>query len=242
MKCIDPWLLNNRRQCPVCKRYVFPNNQNSDEEESNEHTATERTPLIPPNDENSATRPTTNRPYGPLNFIRSVPMITLFIFVLERRFFQSSTPGVSNRVFPSNESSDGDDEITSSTPTRQSHITTDSLVFEHSTLLAPDDSQTELLPNVIIRQPNSPEDSMTNATAYESVRDSLASSFTTPRAANFFVGSLGGATDNTNMSAHSVIEDSDVHDERMQSVLTDVDSNPGDVSDHQMTDLNQTDV
>ena len=48
MKCIDPWLLNNRRQCPVCKRYVFPNQDNSDEEESHTQAATERTPLIQP--------------------------------------------------------------------------------------------------------------------------------------------------------------------------------------------------
>lgn len=52
MKCIDPWLLNNRRQCPVCKRYVFPNADDSDEE--NQRRATERTPLLQSNDENSA--------------------------------------------------------------------------------------------------------------------------------------------------------------------------------------------
>lgn len=52
MKCIDPWLLNNRRQCPICKRYVFPNHDNSDEE-TNEHTATERTPLLQSSNENS---------------------------------------------------------------------------------------------------------------------------------------------------------------------------------------------
>lgn len=55
MKCIDPWLLNNRRQCPVCKRYVFPNQDHSDEEESSGHAATERTPLIRPSDEDSTT-------------------------------------------------------------------------------------------------------------------------------------------------------------------------------------------
>ena len=56
MKCIDPWLLNNRRQCPVCKRYVFPNHDNSDEE-SNEHTTTERTPLIQPSNDDSMPEP-----------------------------------------------------------------------------------------------------------------------------------------------------------------------------------------
>ncbi len=57
MKCIDPWLLNNRRQCPVCKRYVFPNRDNSDDDDGIHNnnnnnrlqvrtTTTEQTPLI----------------------------------------------------------------------------------------------------------------------------------------------------------------------------------------------------
>ena len=50
MKCIDPWLIENRRQCPVCKRYVFPDEDNSDDNESNvretTRTPTEQTPLI----------------------------------------------------------------------------------------------------------------------------------------------------------------------------------------------------
>ena len=65
MKCIDPWLLNNRRQCPVCKRYVFPNQDHSDEEETNDRqqtrTATEQTPLMNPNDNNSETDISRNR-------------------------------------------------------------------------------------------------------------------------------------------------------------------------------------
>jgi hypothetical protein len=65
MKCIDPWLLNNRRQCPVCKRYVFPNQDHSDEEETNDRqqtrTATEQTPLMNPNDNNSGTDISRNR-------------------------------------------------------------------------------------------------------------------------------------------------------------------------------------
>ena len=59
MKCIDPWLLNNRRQCPVCKRYVLPDPENSDEEDNNDHqsttTFTEQTPLMHSNDNNSLT-------------------------------------------------------------------------------------------------------------------------------------------------------------------------------------------
>ena len=53
MKCIDPWLVNNRRQCPICKRYVFPNHDNSDDEENNGPTITERTPLITSSSDNS---------------------------------------------------------------------------------------------------------------------------------------------------------------------------------------------
>jgi hypothetical protein len=63
MKCIDPWLLNNRRQCPVCKRYVFPNQDNSDEE-NNSHTATERTPLIRQSDDDPVTTPPRNLQIG----------------------------------------------------------------------------------------------------------------------------------------------------------------------------------
>jgi hypothetical protein len=66
MKCIDPWLLNNRRQCPVCKRYVFPNQDHSDEEESNSHTATERTPLIQSSNDDSVANPSRNRLLGKL--------------------------------------------------------------------------------------------------------------------------------------------------------------------------------
>lgn len=64
MKCIDPWLLNNRRQCPVCKRYVFPNHDNSDEEESNGPAATERTPLIQPSNDDPVTSLSRNHQTG----------------------------------------------------------------------------------------------------------------------------------------------------------------------------------
>jgi hypothetical protein len=49
-KCIDPWLLNNKRVCPVCKRKVIPGDS-SDEEETVGQTATEpseSTPLLSP--------------------------------------------------------------------------------------------------------------------------------------------------------------------------------------------------
>lgn len=64
MKCIDPWLLNNRRQCPICKRYVFPNQENSDEEDNHAHAATEQTPLIQPSPDNSVINLSRNRQIG----------------------------------------------------------------------------------------------------------------------------------------------------------------------------------
>jgi hypothetical protein len=64
MKCIDPWLLNSRRQCPVCKRYVFPNHDNSDEEDNHDQAATEQTPLIRPSDDNTVPILSRNRQLG----------------------------------------------------------------------------------------------------------------------------------------------------------------------------------
>jgi hypothetical protein len=67
MKCIDPWLVNSRRQCPVCKRYVFPNQDHSDDEENNNNnrqqprTPTEQTPLMNPNNDNSDADASGNR-------------------------------------------------------------------------------------------------------------------------------------------------------------------------------------
>jgi hypothetical protein len=64
MKCIDPWLLNSRRQCPVCKRYVFPNQENSDDENSGQQrtrASTEQTPLIHSNEDNSTNEIPRNR-------------------------------------------------------------------------------------------------------------------------------------------------------------------------------------
>jgi hypothetical protein len=63
MKCIDPWLLNSRRQCPVCKRYVFPDQDNSDDEENNAQ-ATEQTPLIQPSNDNTIAVLARNRQLG----------------------------------------------------------------------------------------------------------------------------------------------------------------------------------
>lgn len=44
-KCIDPWLTNNRRNCPICKRKVAIEGVTSDDSESEEGPS-ERTPLL----------------------------------------------------------------------------------------------------------------------------------------------------------------------------------------------------
>ena len=49
MKCVDPWLLNNKRVCPVCKRKVIPGDESSDSESDyDEDNANEATPLLHP--------------------------------------------------------------------------------------------------------------------------------------------------------------------------------------------------
>lgn len=83
MKCIDPWLLNNRRQCPVCKRYVFPNPDESEEDDQG-RTATERTPLLRSNDEYPSTVLPRNREIG--NIIRLLKIIV-----------QESSPSIPDR-------------------------------------------------------------------------------------------------------------------------------------------------
>jgi len=48
MKCIDPWLTKNKRNCPVCKRKVLPGDEtsSSEEESDDDGDATEHTPLL----------------------------------------------------------------------------------------------------------------------------------------------------------------------------------------------------
>ncbi|XP_041482656.1 E3 ubiquitin-protein ligase RNF13-like isoform X1 [Lytechinus variegatus] len=46
-KCIDPWLTNNRRTCPICKRKVIPPGMvDSDEESDSDVSPNENTPLL----------------------------------------------------------------------------------------------------------------------------------------------------------------------------------------------------
>ncbi|CAF0878208.1 unnamed protein product [Rotaria sp. Silwood1] len=236
MKCIDPWLLNNRRQCPICKRYVFPNHDNSDEEENNGPAPTEQTPLIQPSNDNTT----------PV-----LPRTRL----IERRFINLSSAGAPNSTTTINESSDSDDDNndddTSSLLrqiTNTNHITTNDLVFNRPLSSSPSYSDSKL-PRVVLRESSSEDidNNATRTTTYESLHDSLSTSFTTPRAANFFVGSPGGTTDNTNISAHSAIEnvsdiETDDNDERMHSVLTDVEINPAYVPDDEITNVPQTNL
>ncbi|CAF1146563.1 unnamed protein product [Adineta steineri] len=111
VKCIDPWLINNRRQCPVCKRYVFPNQHNSDEESNDTprvRVHTEQTPLVHSNDTNSTID------------------ISETSQSSQRHFLRPSTNGVRNISFTSNESSESTESLsTSSRPT-----TTTEIVFE----------------------------------------------------------------------------------------------------------------
>ncbi|GIY96673.1 e3 ubiquitin-protein ligase RNF167 [Caerostris extrusa] len=46
-KCIDPWLMNNRRNCPLCKRKItFGDSDDSDSEDSELTSPAENTPLL----------------------------------------------------------------------------------------------------------------------------------------------------------------------------------------------------
>lgn len=46
MKCIDPWLTNNRRICPVCKRKVLMGGETSRRHLNENFEETESTPLL----------------------------------------------------------------------------------------------------------------------------------------------------------------------------------------------------
>ena len=77
-------------------------------------------------------------------------------------------------------------------------------------------------------------DTNSSVTSYGTVHDTS----TNPRSANFFVGSLSGATDNTNVSVQSINENSsdietidDEDGEAMHSVLISSESNPAYVND-----------
>ena len=256
MKCIDPWLLNNRRQCPVCKRYVFLDHENSDAEENNSETVTERTPLLQPADELPVAVLPRDRPHGTSNSSLSLETFRSILgfvtrpflrcgdklneacfYILERQFMPSSNAGVSNMTFNTNESSDTDDaaSASSSRPRRTNNITTDALVFDQSSILSHSYPGAQVQ-HVLSSTSNFDESDRINATVYGSAMTPSSTSFVASRAANFFVGSLGNTTEHTNISARSPMEgvsdaDTDHEDERMHSVLTDVELNHAYVSD-----------
>lgn len=220
MKCIDPWLLNNRRQCPVCKRYVFPNADDSDEE--NQRRATERTPLLQSNDENSAMilpRNSENeRPFADirpdymtdnLNDYDGTSMTDTDETSDRQRTGVNNTMG-NNQFFS---------HLTSS-PEQRGHPQYPRVVFSHSSLEQSDTQE---------------------QTRFDSVQESSPTPFTTPRHANFFVGSYGATTDTTNVSAHSIIEhtfgsDVDNPDEDLPFISTDQGTNQGYISDSEATE------
>ncbi|CAF0894054.1 unnamed protein product [Rotaria sp. Silwood1] len=197
MKCIDPWLINNRRQCPVCKRYVFSDHDNPDEEESDIHqqarTPTEQTPLVYANDNNSTTDASTSQQSS------------------ERRLLNPSGRGIHNVSFATNESVDDVENSSSSLGTTSTNLTTTiGLTFD---------------------RPSNPR-------RYGSIHETS----TTPRVANFFVGSIGGTTDNTNVSARSTVEDvSDIEvinddgDEEIHSTTICSEENPAYINDEEST-------
>ncbi|CAF2925301.1 unnamed protein product [Rotaria sp. Silwood2] len=198
MKCIDPWLINNRRQCPVCKRYVFPDHDNSDEDGSinnqQARTPTEQTPLVHSNDSNSTIDISTNQQLS------------------ERQLLSPSGRGIHNVSFALNESTDGVENLSSSQRTTLTNPTT--------TI------------GVAFDRPSS------NSRRYGSMHESLI----TPRVANFFVGSIGGTTDNTNVSARSTVEDvSDIEvinddgDEEIHSTATCSEENRAYINDEGST-------
>ncbi|CAF0776380.1 unnamed protein product [Rotaria sordida] len=200
MKCIDPWLINNRRQCPVCKRYVFPDHDNSDEEGNNNQqqqarTPTEQTPLVHSN-----------------NNINSTTDISINQRLSGRRLLNPSGRGIHNVSFASNESLEDVESLSSSLQTTSVHpATTVGVTFDRP---------------------------LSNSRRYGSIHESS----TTPRVANFFVGSIGGATDNTNVSVPSVAEDvSDIEiinddgDEAIHSITTRSEENPAYVDDEGST-------
>jgi hypothetical protein len=244
MKCIDPWLLNSRRQCPVCKRYVFPNQDHSDEEENSGHqparTPTEQTPLIHSVDNNSSTDISRNRRlHG--KFLQLNKSKKNRFSSLVRRVQNPSRSGVPNVSFAQNESSESDEDPSSSSRhTTTSDVTATGLVFGQPSSNSRRYRQ-QPSPRRSSRQTN-PDENNTTVSTYGSVSDSP----TTSRAANFFVGSLGGTTDNTNISAHSILEDvSDIEtidddDEKMHSVLTGSEENPAYVNDEESTNIVRT--
>jgi hypothetical protein len=170
------------------------------------------------------------------------------ILFLERRMINPLGAGVSNITFETNESSDTDDGLISPRQTTTTNITTNALVFDRPSYNSQRYPRTQL-PRIAPRQSSTEDNDNQDitATTYGSVHDSLSASFTTPRATNSFFSSTGGTTDNLNISARSAMEDmsdvdTDDNDERMHSVLTDVEINSSYIPDGETANVHYTNV
>ena len=230
MKCIDPWLINNRRQCPVCKRYVFPQRVAGDDEETSEQQpiqSSERTPLLQstsssPVVESSRDRRAAGKYSEELKQMRDDRSSSL-----GRPSGNRVDAGVPNISFAINESSDSDDGTSfSSRP-----LTTNSGLANDRIVVRPSSSSRRY------RHQPLPRLSLLRSTdnAYGSVQDSPVTSFTTPRPEDF---ADDRPSDNTAQNVNLVIEDtSDMgsvdndDSEHMHSVISSSETNPAYVDD-----------
>ena len=181
MKCIDPWLINNRRQCPVCKRYVFPHRAEGDEDDTSEQQprqSSERTPLLQststsPVVESSRDRRAAGKHSGEMKHTRNDRSSSL-----GRPSVNPSDAGVPNISFAINESSDSDEEPSfSSQP-----VTTNSGMVSDRRVVRPSSSSRRYrhqpLPRLSLRRSSGND---TPANTYGSVQDSPVTPFATPR-------------------------------------------------------------
>ena len=148
--------------------------------------------------------------------------------VVEQRLVNLLSAGVSNVSYATNESSDSGEESFLSPMTTSQRLTT-----------APPPNRSSAHSGRYRHQPL-PRRHASNQD------ESLSTAFITPGPANFFVGSLSGTTDNTNVSGRSLVEDlSDIETidddaEEMHSVLASSESNAGFVNDEDSATSNVT--
>ena len=233
MKCIDPWLINNRRQCPVCKRYVFPHRAEGDEDDASEQQprqSSERTPLLQstgtsPVVESSRDRRAAGKYSGEMKRMTSERSSSL-----GRSSVNPSDVGVPNISFAINESSDSDEGPSSSSRP----LTTNSSMVNDRIVVRPSSSSRRFrhqpLPRLSLLRSSGNE---TTANTYGSVQDSPVTPFATPRPEDF---SEDPVSDNATQNANLVIEDTsdsvdDDDSEHMHSVISNSGTNPTYVDD-----------
>lgn len=161
----------------------------------------------------------------------------MIFFPLERSVRDQAGDHSSDISLLSEEPSDTDiNQPSISSQTRTNNITTNDELFDHSSSFSGFYSDRHY-PRVLLQELSSQELTDQSTVTYGSVQESSPTPFTTPRFANFFVGSPGATIDTTtNASVHSVIEttcdiDSYNNDERMYSVMTDPEVNQAFLSD-----------